>query len=98
MKATTNPCTIIEVLSESMEAKDRGEKWQGYRTIPSLREYVLIAQDQVYVEIFRKVEEEGKEERWLNEYHDDIEKQVIIAEQSIQMTEIYRDVEFDVED
>ncbi|MEM9886236.1 MAG: Uma2 family endonuclease [Bacteroidota bacterium] len=98
MKATTNPCTIIEVLSESTEAKDRGEKWQGYRTIPSLQEYVLIAQDQVYVEIFRKIEEEDKEALWLNEYHNDLAQSVTIATQSIQMAEIYRDVEFEKEE
>ncbi|MEM1328591.1 MAG: Uma2 family endonuclease [Bacteroidota bacterium] len=91
MKATLNPCTIIEVLSESTEGKDRGEKWQGYRTIPSLQEYVLIAQDQVYVEIFRKTE---KEELWLNEFHNDLNKSVKIAEQLIEMKEIYRGVEF----
>ncbi|MEL6718816.1 MAG: Uma2 family endonuclease [Bacteroidota bacterium] len=94
MKATLNPCTIIEVLSESTEGKDRGEKWQGYRTIPSLQEYVLIAQDQVYVEVFRKMENEGQEELWLNEYHNQLDKSVEIAEQTILLSEIYRDVDF----
>lgn len=39
----TNPTLIVEVLSESTEAYDRGKKFQHYRSIPSFAEYVLIA-------------------------------------------------------
>jgi Uma2 family endonuclease len=39
-----NPTVIIEVLSPSTEAYDRGEKFAHYRRLPSLREYLLIAQ------------------------------------------------------
>jgi Uma2 family endonuclease len=45
-----NPTVIIEVLSPSTEAYDRGKKFQHYRTIPSFQEYLLIAQDSVRVE------------------------------------------------
>lgn len=45
-----NPIVIIEVLSPSTEMYDRGKKFQHYRTIPSLQEYLLIAQDSVRVE------------------------------------------------
>lgn len=45
-----NPAVIIEVLSASTEAYDRGEKFAHYRRIETLREYMLIAQDQVRVE------------------------------------------------
>jgi Uma2 family endonuclease len=45
-----NPVLIVEVLSPSTEAYDRGEKFQHYRAIDTLREYVLIAQDRVLVE------------------------------------------------
>ena len=44
---------IIEVLSESTEAYDRGEKFRLYRKSPSLREYVLISQQRLWVDIFR---------------------------------------------
>ncbi|HUQ71770.1 MAG TPA: Uma2 family endonuclease, partial [Planctomycetaceae bacterium] len=47
-----NPRVLFEVLSPSREAYDRGKKFRHYRTLPSLREYVLIAQDQVCVEKF----------------------------------------------
>lgn len=47
-----NPTLIVEVLSESTEDYDRGTKFAHYRTIPSLSEYVLIAQKEVHVEHF----------------------------------------------
>jgi Uma2 family endonuclease len=45
-----NPSVIVEVLSTSTEAYDRGEKFAHYRRLESLRDYVLIAQDKVRVE------------------------------------------------
>lgn len=49
-----NPTVIIEVLSPSTEAHDRGEKFARYRRIESLREYVLVAQTYRLVERFRR--------------------------------------------
>lgn len=51
-----NPTVIIEVLSPSTEAYDRGKKFQHYRTIPSLQEYLLIAQDSVRIEHYGLVD------------------------------------------
>ncbi|MGQ9889013.1 MAG: Uma2 family endonuclease [Aggregatilineales bacterium] len=45
-----NPAVIIEVLSPSTEAYDRGRKFQHYRQIETLREYLLIAQDSPRIE------------------------------------------------
>jgi Uma2 family endonuclease len=45
-----NPVTIIEVLSPSTEQYDRGTKFARYRSIPSLREYITIAQDKFEVQ------------------------------------------------
>ncbi len=45
-----NPLLIVEVLSESTEAYDRGEKFHAYATLPALREYVLVAQGKPMVE------------------------------------------------
>jgi Uma2 family endonuclease len=50
------PCLIIEILSEGTEAKDRGKKFEHYRSLETLKEYVLVAQDQAQVEVFRKNE------------------------------------------
>lgn len=50
-----NPQVIIEVLSEATEAFDRGEKFQRYREhLPSLTEYILVAQVRAYVEHFTR--------------------------------------------
>ena len=49
-----NPTVIAEILSESTEATDRGAKFRHYRRIPSLREYVMIAQDRMSVERFTR--------------------------------------------
>ena len=47
-----NPTLVIEVLSPSTEAYDRGIKFELYRTIESLREYVLISSERILVERF----------------------------------------------
>lgn len=53
----TNPLLIIEVLSNSTEDYDRGKKFQHYRSLPSFKEYVLIAQYEPKVESWYKMEE-----------------------------------------
>jgi Uma2 family endonuclease len=47
-----NPVLIVEVLSHTTEAYDRGKKFESYRTIDSLAEYVLVAQNEPRVEQF----------------------------------------------
>jgi Uma2 family endonuclease len=56
-----NPTLIVEVLSASTEAYDRGKKFEHYSRIPSFCEYVLITQNQHKVEQFTK-QNDGK---WL---------------------------------
>jgi Uma2 family endonuclease len=53
----TNPRVIIEVLSASTEAYDRGEKREAYQSLPSLSEYVLVAQDRRRIEVWRRTAE-----------------------------------------
>lgn len=55
-EALVNPTILVEVLSESTEEYDRGEKFAHYMAIPSLREYVLVAQDTPRIEVFRRPE------------------------------------------
>ncbi len=55
-----NPAVVIEVLSPSTEAYDRGDKFARYRRLDSLREYLLVAQDRVLVERYTR---QGQE--WL---------------------------------
>jgi Uma2 family endonuclease len=56
-----NPTLIVEVLSESTKDYDRGEKFEHYRSLASLNEYVLIAQDKYHVEHFVR----QSDNRWL---------------------------------
>lgn len=51
-----NPCILVEVLSDSTEAYDRGAKFAHYRTIPSLQEYVLVPQHERKIEHYRRLD------------------------------------------
>ena len=51
-----NPVLIVEVLSPSTEAYDRGEKFSHYQELISLREYILVAQDRMHVEHYRLIQ------------------------------------------
>jgi Uma2 family endonuclease len=54
-----NPVLIVEVLSPSTELYDRGDKFKHYRTIPSLREYLLVASEHIEVEL-RRLQPDGE--------------------------------------
>ncbi|HVH46795.1 MAG TPA: Uma2 family endonuclease [Labilithrix sp.] len=47
-----NPRVVVEVLSKSTEQHDRGDKWEDYREIPSLTDYVLVSQRVARIEHF----------------------------------------------
>lgn len=49
-----NPVVLVEVLSDSTEAYDRGKKFEHYRTIPSLKHYVLVAHDRHSIDCFSR--------------------------------------------
>lgn len=55
------PKLIVEILSPSTEAKDRGEKFSYYRTIPTLQEYILVESEKIGVEYYRR----GEGRMWL---------------------------------
>ncbi len=62
-----NPRVIIEVLSESTKDYDRGQKFESYRALESLQEYLTVAQDRVHVEQYSR----GQGGRWvLAEFND----------------------------
>jgi Uma2 family endonuclease len=50
-KAVVNPTLLVEVLSDRTEAYDRGEKFEHYRQLPALREYVLVSHRERRVEV-----------------------------------------------
>jgi Uma2 family endonuclease len=86
-----NPVVVIEILSASTEAYDRGDKFEHYRSIPSLREYVLVAQDRMRVEHFER-QAKGK---WLLTTFRSAESPVVFPalEIEIPLAEIYAQVE-----
>jgi Uma2 family endonuclease len=51
-----NPSMIIEVLSPSTEAYDRGDKFEHYRSIESLQTYILISQSKPHLEVYERQE------------------------------------------
>lgn len=53
-----NPTVIIEVLSPTTEGYDRGRKFQQYRALASLREYILIAQDSPRIERYLRLDDD----------------------------------------
>jgi Uma2 family endonuclease len=69
-----NPILIIEVLSESTAAFDRGKKFQSYQQIESLQEYLLVAQDEYLVEHYLR-QENG---HWLYTKVSDLDRAIIL--------------------
>ncbi len=61
----TRPCLLAEVLSPNTEAIDRREKLTAYQRLPSLREYLLISQDEMRVERYRRL----NTREWVLEIH-----------------------------
>jgi Uma2 family endonuclease len=55
-KYITYPCLIIEVLSFSTEAYDRGGKFRMYRQNPILQDYVLVSSEQIEIDLYHKTE------------------------------------------
>ncbi len=85
-----NPLVIIEILSTSTEAYDRGLKFFHYQLIPSLREYLLVAQDYCRVEKYLR----QADNQWVySEFHDRQDVvEISTLECSVTVAEIYRRV------
>ena len=86
-----NPIVIVEVLSPTTEAYDRGEKFSHYRQIESLKEYIVVSQDKVNVERYLR-----KPDEWGMTYFQELGQQLPLS--SIQcelpLQEIYERVTF----
>lgn len=54
MDTVTNPVVLIEVLSPTTEAYDRGKKFEFYRTLDTLQDYVLVDQERMHIEHFHR--------------------------------------------
>ncbi len=85
------PCLIVEVLSSTTEAFDRGDKFSDYRQMESLQEYVLISQTRMRVECFRR----NAEGLWvLYPYDEGAEVHLASVDFRCAIADIYEDVTF----
>ena len=67
VETLTNPELIVEVLSRSTEAYDRGDKFTYYKSIPSLREYLLVAQHRPHISQFVKQSDDSWNQTEVND-------------------------------
>ena len=88
-----NPTVLVEVLSKSTASYDRGEKFEHYRKIKSLAEYLVVAQDKYHVEHYTK----QPDDRWLLSETDDPQKTIHLSsiECDLALADIYDKVEID---
>jgi len=89
----TNATLVAEVLSPSTEGYDRGGKFAIYRGLPSLRQYVLIAQDQPAVDVFTR-QPDG---RWILDAYTDPAAPIHFEpiDCTLLLREVYDKVEFE---
>lgn len=92
----TNPLMIVEVLSNSTQNYDRTNKFRFYRSIPEVKEYIMIDQYEYLVEQFAK----NADGQWvLNEYES---VDAVLSLQSIEFqipfSDIYEGVNFEIEE
>jgi Uma2 family endonuclease len=90
MQATLNPSVLIEITSLSTESEDRIDKLACYKTIPSLKQYVIVSHRKRAVEIYNRTEENNK---WLNTEITNDDDYVEINDCKILLKDIYNRVE-----
>ena len=91
MDTLLNPTIIVEVLSESTEAYDRGLKFEQYRKLESLSEYLLVAQDKYHIEHYVR----QSDNRWLLSETGDVQSTVQFSaiDAHLSLTDLYDKVE-----
>ncbi|WP_017720965.1 nSTAND1 domain-containing NTPase [Kamptonema formosum] len=89
----TNPMLIVEVLSKSTKNYDRGDKFEFYRSIPELQEYIMIEQYRFKVEQFAK----NSEGKWVLTEYDSADAVLALSSLDFQipLRDIYERVNFD---
>ncbi len=92
LEVLTNPQMLIEVLSPSTEAFDRGDKFRYYKSIPSFTEYLLVAANRPVITQYIK----QNETEWIQREAIGLDGKLILQtfEIEILLSEVYLDVEF----
>jgi len=91
-----NPSVLVEVLSKTTEDYDKNQKFDFYRSIDSLKYYLIVRQNRPYVEVWNKV----KEDFWEVQFCDKLEDVARLdnLELTLELAEIYEKIEFKEED
>ena len=88
MKAITNPVMLVEVLSKSTHNFDLGQKFQRYKTIPSLQQILYVDSQSQRVISYRREEKKGA---WLIEEFSEADAEVpVLQEGEIEMQALYK--------
>ena len=93
VKVLTNPALIIEVLSDSTEAYDRGDKFTHYKSIPSFCEYLLVAQHRPHLSHFIRQDDGSWYYREYNELAAVVKLTLLDCE--LALREVYAYITFD---
>jgi Uma2 family endonuclease len=91
----TYPCLIVEVLSPSTEAYDRGNKFKLYRRNPSLKDYVLVDSNKMAIDLYRK-DDSGNWYILNYEVGDSLDLQSVNLTFSIE--QVYEDITFIIDE
>ena len=88
-----NPNLIVEVLSPSTEAYDRGRKFELYQSIPSFTEYVLLSSDRVHADLYIR-QPSGL---WLRSSFGELEHVLVLESVGchLKLADLYEKVEFE---
>ncbi|NET53854.1 MAG: Uma2 family endonuclease, partial [Merismopedia sp. SIO2A8] len=88
-----NPILLAEVLSDSTEKYDRGDKFEAYRSIATFQEYLLIAQNKPHVEQYVK----QAKNQWLFTDYGALDQTIMLRSLSVEISlaDLYEAVDFE---
>jgi Uma2 family endonuclease len=92
VRTLLNPALIVEVLSESTESMDIGDKWLCYQTLPSLKTYLIVAQNRPLIQCYERQEDNS----WLYRVYEGLEATVPLPSIgcNLRLADVYARVEF----
>ena len=93
----TNPIVLVEIASPSTEALNRSRKWNQYRTLPSLQDYILISPARVLVEQRHRADDG---EHWWIHVLESLEDELVLESINcrVQLSDLYAGIELENED
>lgn len=91
--ALLNPIVLVEILSPSTERYDRGKKFQTYRKLPTLQDYVLVSQESAHIECFSRL----PNQKWELSESTGLENSILVPsiDLTLQLVDVYENVKFE---